>query len=106
MPSGQMSRLEVRCALVGTLARRHKWGKPMSKDDLVNLSGIGPANQGTGKDVYDELKREPYIKYDRNRGIKINSSRQGEAAEFLRSACGWTDLRLKSTFKHYEGFDR
>lgn len=83
---------------------KHKWGTPITEDDLLNLSAID-GDYPTARDVYDDLRREPYITYRGNRGIKLNKSNFDKLADVLYHECNWEIWEIDSRLKHYEGIE-
>lgn len=96
---------EIRCALCWALVRRHGWRRYISRDDLIAFASIPTHAEGDAKAVLRDLRTESFIDYDRTRGVTIDSSRQGELAEFLIENCGYSRFRVESSLKHYEGFE-
>lgn len=97
-------RAELMCALLAALIARHGWGSPSSKDELINKAPIASDREGAAKGVFEELRREAFILDRGKRGIQINSSEQGELAEYLEHTCGWERWRIDLRLKHFEGY--
>ena len=76
--------VELKCALLATLIAKHGWGSPIGKDSLVNDAGISSHQQGDGKDAFDDLRRASFITNCGKRGIKINTSNQGNLRHILK----------------------
>mgnify|MGYP000229968726 CR=1 FL=1 len=99
----------MKCDLLWKLCRRHGWGSPIPKEDLVGLA-LEDVDQGRGKAVVKELLREPYIGYQRGNGYSIGNDpdSQAQAAFRLRSSCAISSLRIEATLSRFEqagGFD-
>jgi hypothetical protein len=99
-----MQKPSVKCALLATMVAKHKWGTPITKEDLLSLSAID-GDYPTARDVYDDLRSEPYITYRGNRGIELNRSNFGRLAEVLYHECNWEKWEIDSRLKHYEGIE-
>lgn len=63
----------VICALLATMIAKHKWGTPISQEHLLALSAID-GDYPTAREVYDDLRSEPYIAYRGKRGIELDKS--------------------------------
>lgn len=96
--------VELKCALLATLIAKHGWGSPIEKDSLVNDAGIPSHQQGDGKDAFDDLRRASFVINCGKRGIKINTSNQGELATYLENKCDWSPVSIDLRLKHYEGY--
>jgi hypothetical protein len=103
MPTDRWSGVEIKCAILWRLTRRHGWANWIPADDLV--TAVPSHERGQARSVVDELKREPYIKFHLNRGFKINNSRVDVLAEELRDICGYSEFRITATLSHFGGFD-
>ena len=99
-----MEKSSVKCALLATMIAKHKWGTPIPEEALLNLLAIGN-NYPTAREVYDDLRSEPYITYRGNRGIELDKSNFGKLADVLYYECGWEAWEIDSRLKHYEGLD-
>lgn len=57
-----MQKPSVKCALLATLIAKHKWGTPITKEDLLSLSAID-GDYPTARDVYvtSEVSRTSLI---------------------------------------------
>lgn len=64
----RLSESEIKCHLLWTVCRRHGWSTPVKKEDLVT-NALQTTEQGRGKQLVEELLDEPYIEYQRGRGI-------------------------------------
>lgn len=99
-----MEKPSVKCALLATMIAKHKWGTPISQEDLLDLSAID-GEYPTARDVYDELRSEPYITYRGKRGIELDKSNFNALADVLYHECRWEAWEIDSRLKHYEGVD-
>jgi len=99
-----MQKPSVKCALLSTMIAKHRWGTPITKEDLLRLSAIGD-DYRIAREVYDELRSEPYMIYRGNRGIELNSSNFEALADVLYYECGWEKWEIESRLKHYEGIE-
>jgi len=103
------SKSKIKCSLLFKLSRRHGWGSPVSREDLVDKA-LKSSDQGRGKSVVEELINEPYIGYQRGKGycIKNDPDSQAQAAFRLVETCKYSQFRVESTlsrFKQAGGFD-
>lgn len=103
------SDIRVKCSLLFKLARRHGWGNPASKEDLVT-EALKSSDQGKGKILVETLLDEPYIAYVPGKGyyVKNDPDSQAQAACRVTETCGYTDMQAESTFSRFEqagGFD-
>jgi len=99
-----MRKPSVKCALLATMIAKHKWGTPITEDALLNLSAID-GDYPTGRNVYADLRGEPYIIHRGRRGIKLDKSNFDKLANVLYHECGWEPWEIESRLKHYEGID-
>jgi len=99
-----MEKPSVKCALLATMIAKHKWGTPITKAALLNLSAIDDAYP-TAREVYAALRSEPYITHRGNRGIKLNKSNFDKLADILYYECRWEAWEIESRLKHYEGIE-
>ncbi len=104
MTDSRSERDELKCSLLAPLIAKHGWGSPIGKDSLINDAPIPSDREGDAKDVFENLRRELYITNCGKRGIKINSSEQGELATYLETVCGWDSTKIELRLKHYEGY--
>lgn len=101
---------DMKCRLLWKLCRRHGWGSPISKDGFVNLA-LEDVDQGRGKEVVEELLKEPYIGYQGGKGFSIRNDpdSQAQVAFRLRTTCeGYSDLQIEATLSRFQqagGFD-
>jgi len=97
-----MQKPSVKCALLATMVAKHKWGTPITMEALLGLSAID-GDYPTARDVYDDLRSEPYITYRGNRGIELDTSTFDKLADVLYHECNWEKWEIASRLKHYEG---
>ena len=97
-----MRKPSVKCALLATMVAKHRWGTPITKEALLNLSAID-GDYPTAREVYDDLRSEPYITYRGNRGIELDTSAFEKLADILYHECHWEKWEIVSRLKHYEG---
>lgn len=93
------------CDLLAPLIAKHVWGSPIGKDALINQAPIPTHRVGDAKDAFDQLRQESFITDCGKRGVKINTSNQGDLAVFLEEVCGWDPITIERRLKHYEGYD-
>ncbi len=94
----------MKCALLATMIAKHKRGTPIAEDALLNLSAIDD-DYPTAREVYADLRSEPYITYRGNRGIELDVTNFAELADVLHDECGWEAWEIDSRLKHYEGIE-
>ena len=99
-----MEKPSVKCALLATMIAKHKWGTPITEEDLLSLSSID-GDYPTAREVYDDLRMAPYISHHGNRGITLDKSNFDALADVLYHECNWETWEIDSRLKHYEGID-
>lgn len=99
-----MQKPSVKCALLATMIAKHKWGTPITKEGLLTLSAID-GEYPTARDIYDDLRSEPYITYRGNRGIELDTNTFATLADVLYHECNWEAWEIESRLKHYEGIE-
>ena len=77
-----MDKPTIKCALLSTMLAKHRWGTPISREDLIRLSAVGD-DYPAARDVYDDLRSQPYITNHGKRGITLNNSQFNELADVL-----------------------
>lgn len=100
-----MRKPSVKCALLAAMIAEHRWGSPITEDNLLSIAAIEPDDYATASEVYDDLRAAPYITTRGKQGIELNNSRFGELADLLYHECGWEPYEIKSRLKHYEGWE-
>lgn len=99
-----MATQEARCAVVQVLIADHKYGTPLPKEEVVSRTAV--EDDGEAKTAFEELKQQPFVRYGRQRGMMIDSSRFGDLADYLYYECGWKPFVIESRLKHYEGWEK
>ncbi|GGC48891.1 hypothetical protein [Haloferax sulfurifontis] len=97
-----MEKPSVKCALLATMIAKHKWGTPITEEDLLSLSAIGN-DYPVAREVYADLRSEPYITHRGNRGIELDESNFDKLADVLYHECRWETWEIETRLKHYEG---
>lgn len=100
-----MRKPSVKCALLAAMIAKHKWGTPIDEESLLAIAAVEPNDYPTAREVFDDLRSEPYITNRGNRGIELNNSEFGALANVLYYECEWEPFHIKSRLKHYEGWD-
>ncbi|MFT4930598.1 MAG: hypothetical protein ACI91T_000469 [Natronomonas sp.] len=100
-----MRKPSVECALLAAMITKHGWGSPIDEENLLSIAAIDQHDYPMAREVYDELRSEPYVTNRGNRGIELNNSEFGTLADVLYHDCGWEPFQIKSRLKHYEGWD-
>lgn len=75
----------------------------MPKDEVVRRAGV--QDDGDAKTAFEELKHQPFILHNRQRGMMLNNSRFGDLADYLYHQCGWEPFTIDCRLKHYEGWE-
>lgn len=101
-----MRKPSVKCALLAAMVAKHKWGTPITEENLLSIAAIDPNDYPTARDVFNTLRREPYITSRGSRGIELNNSEFGTLADVFYNECGWEPYEIKMRLKHYEGWDK
>lgn len=98
-----MSDVVLRCSLLWTLCRKHRWGGPITKEGLVDLA-LESSDQGRGKEVVEDLVEEPYITLTRNNGYRVKNDpdSQAQAAYRLTTTCGYDEFRVEATLSRFD----
>lgn len=99
-----MEKPSVKCSLLATMVAKQKWGTPITEEALLDLSPIN-GDYPTAREVYADLRSEPYITYRGNRGIELDKSNFDKLADVLYYDCGWEGWEIGSRLKHYEGLE-
>jgi len=99
-----MEKPSVKCALLATMIAKHRWGTPITEENLLSLSAIDD-DYPTARAVYDDLRHASYISNRGKRGIKLDSGAFDELADVLYHECNWAGWEIESRLKHYEGVD-
>jgi len=64
------------CAVIAVLVSNHAYGTPMSKDNIVARAAV--EHDDEAKSAFEYLKDEPFIIYNRTRGLMLDNSQFGE----------------------------
>jgi hypothetical protein len=90
-----MEKPSVKCSLLATMIAKHRWGTPITEDALLSLSAIDD-DYPTAREVYADLRSEPYITYRGNRGIELDKSNFDKLADVLYHECNWESWEIDS----------
>jgi len=62
------------------------------------------SDQGRGKELVEELIREPYITRTRNDGYRVKNDpdSQAQAAYRLTTTCGYDEFRVEATLSRFD----
>lgn len=101
-----MRKPTVRCALLAAMIAKHRWGTPIDEDGLLAIAAVDQNDYPTAREVFDELREEPYITNRGKRGIELDNGEFGTLADVLYDECGWEPFQIKSRLKHYEGWEQ
>jgi hypothetical protein len=99
-----MRKPSVKCALLAAMVAEHRWGSPITEENLLSVSAIETGDYPTASEIFDELRGEEYITSKGDRGIELNNSRFGSLADVLYHECEWEPYEIRSRLKHYEGW--
>jgi hypothetical protein len=100
-----MRKPSVKRALLAAMVAKHRWGTPIEEEHLLAIAAIDSNEYPTAREVFDELRDEPYIQNKRNRGVELDNGEFGRLADVLYRDCGWEAFEVRSRLKHYEGWD-
>lgn len=94
---------ELKCRLLWKLCRKHGWGSPVPRDDLVSWA-LPDSDQGRGREIVEDLLDEPYTGFQRGAGYSIRNDpdSQAQAAYRLRSECGYTTVQIEATLSRFQ----
>ena len=101
-----MDKPSVECALLAALVAKHRWGTPIGREALLAVAAVDKNEYPAAREVFDELRREPYITSAGARGIELDNGALGKLADVLYYECGWEPFQIESRLKHYEGWHR
>lgn len=93
------------CALLRPLVSKHRYGAPITKDDLVRQAAFEAHEEGAVRTAYDTLSALPFVLDYGQRGVMIDSSNFGGLADYLYYECEWPTWEITTKLKHYEGWD-
>lgn len=104
-----MSSCHLKCDLLWALCREHAWGRAVSTERLLRC-GLAPGQRGWGRDLLDELLRDPYVEYYPNSGYRLKNDPDSQAllASRLTLTCKIPAISVEATlsrFKQAGGFD-
>jgi len=101
-----MRKPTVKCALLAAMIAQHRWGSPITEENLLSTAAIEGGEYTVASEVFDELRAASYIINRGNRGIELDNSHFGDLADVLFYECGWEPYEIESRLKHYEGWSR
>lgn len=93
------------CALLEALVSTHRYGQPITRDELLRIASYESHRGGEAKRVFATLRDLPFIADRGQRGIMLNHSRFGQLAQYLADTCGWSEFELRIRLKHFEGWE-
>ncbi|MFC3959756.1 hypothetical protein [Halovivax cerinus] len=100
-----MRRTRHLCALLRPLVSKHRYGAPLSEDELIRQTAFEKHEEGAVRDAISYLRTQPFIQSFDTRGIRLDSSTFGRLADFLYQECDWPAWEITTKLKHYEGWD-
>jgi hypothetical protein len=94
---------ELKCKLLWVLCRKHSWASPLQTSTLVSLA-LDRSQQGRGRILLEELRREPYVTFRRGEGYRIKNDpdSQAQAAYRLYSTCGFLSIQIETTLSRFD----
>lgn len=95
---------DLTCALLAALVSQHRYGQPITRDELLRIAAFESHRGGEAKQAFDELRDAPFIIDHGGRGIMLDNSEFGQLAQFLYDQCGWSEFKLRLRLKHFEGW--
>jgi hypothetical protein len=101
-----MRKPTVKCALLAAMVAKHRWGSPIDEERLLAVSAIEKYRYLEAREVFSELRSEPFVRNAGKRGIELDNSAFGLLADFLYRECGWEPHQIRSRLKHYRGWDQ
>jgi hypothetical protein len=93
------------CSLLAALVAQHRYGQPITSDELLRIASFQSHRGGEAKDAFEQLRRKVFIIDEGQHGIMLDSSAFGSLAQYLFDECGWSEFELRVRLKHYEGWD-
>ena len=103
MTSGRPTKTEIRCQLLFSLSRKHAWARWVPEDEILRT--LPKSERGRGRrEVLPELRKEPLVIHQPDRGYKINHDTIEDLAHELRDKCEYSELRIEATLSHFDGF--
>ena len=100
-----MQKPSVKCALLAAMVAKHRRGTPIDREALLAVSAIEGNEYPVAREIFDELRHEPYVTNAGNRGIELDNGAFGELADVLYYECEWEPFQIESRLKHYEGWE-
>lgn len=71
------------CALLEALVATHRYGHPISQDELLRIASYESHRGGEAKQVFGSLRDLSFITDQGQRGILLNHSEFGQLAQYL-----------------------
>lgn len=99
-----MGRTAYLCALLRPLVSKHRYGAPLSEDELIRQTAFKTHEEGAVRDAYSYLRELSFVRSGM-RGVMLDSSQFGSLADFLYHQCDWPAWEITTKLKHYEGWD-
>lgn len=96
---------DLACALLKALVATHRYGQPITQDDLLRIASYESHRGGDAKQAFEALRDAPFITDRGHHGIMLNHSEFGPLAQYLADECGWSTFELQLRLKHFEGWD-
>ena len=86
---------DLACALLEALVATHRYGQPMTQDELLRIASYESHRGGEAKQVFAALRDLPFITDQGQRGIMLDHSAFGQLARYLADTCGWSEFELR-----------
>lgn len=93
------------CALLEALVAKHRYGQPITRDELLRIASYESHRGGDAKQAFETLRTYPFIMNQGRRGIMLNHSAFDKLAQHLADDCRWSEFELRVRLKHFEGWN-
>lgn len=100
-----MEKPSIKCALLGTLIAKHRWGSPMDPEQLISYSPVESHDYFEAREKIEELRNTSYVTSHGVRGVELDNGAFGALANVLYYECNWEAYEIKLRLKHYEGWE-
>lgn len=109
MSGGGTDTSPIRCKLLWKLSRMHTWSGFIQERDLL-AAALDTEGHDEGRDVIEDLKKEPFTVFQRGEGIRLKNDPDSQAivAFELRDVCNYTEIQIEATLSRFAqrgGFD-
>lgn len=91
-----MRKPSVQCGLLAATVAKHRWGTPVGRESLPSVAAIEGNEYPAARNVFDQLRREPFVANVGNRGIRLDNGEFGVLADVRYHECEWNRFRSGS----------